>query len=388
MFSILQSIQMFQRNSIIRLFTAIAIIALSSTSISFAQNETGQRPCNPAALKLSRVWYPNYSMYQMKYPILQSVPPIETGMPLNILFSYIYMDSLLRTVKPQDFRKRLVQWQTMNDTLRYMVQALNTLKDYDPIRFNQYDNETSLQAKRHGSMRLTPEPPMVDSALLAENTPVHYPERYESTVFATGGDILTRFRRTYSGTDYDAMIDVLCSDYVLRATVISIDSMPSKYHLNEPARGIFEYRVTIAVTDTLKGKVLKPLDVSTLNTPSKPKSRAADGTQYYQFQYSTSHQNPNEGYVSPLLTDQSGRFIITPGQDLIIFLGFYNFLIDCEYDYFDLALQQQCKSFILPVINNTVIDGGHIWSDSDSMSYSAWKQKFNTIMQKFSTRNF
>jgi|JI10StandDraft_1071094.scaffolds.fasta_scaffold159160_2 hypothetical protein len=385
MFSILQSIQMLQRNSIIRLFAIISIIALSSTSIAFAQNETGQRPCNPAALKFSRVWYPNYSMYQMKYPILRSVPPIETGMPLNILFSYIYMDSLLRTAKPHDFRKRLVQWQTMNDTLRYMVQALNTLKDYDPIRYNQYRIETLLQIKRSGGMRL--DPPVTDSALLAENTPVHYPERYESTVFATEGSILTRFQRTYAGTDYEAMNDALCSDYVLRATVISIDSMPSKYHLDEPQRGIFEYRVTIAVTDTLKGKVLKPLDVSTLNIPSKPKNRTADGTQYYQFQYSTSHKS-HDGYISPLLTDQSGRFIITPGQDLIIFLGFYNLLLDCEYDYYDLTLQQQCKSFILPVMNNTVIDGGHIWSDSDSMSYPAWKEKFNTIMQKFSTRNF
>lgn len=367
-------------------FVVLIVVSLLSCSVTLAQNETGQRPCNPAALKFSRVWYPNYSMYQLKYPILRTIPPIETGMPLNILFSYIYMDSLLRTVNEQDFRQRLVQWKDMNDTLRYMVQALNTLKDYDPIRFHQYDNETLLQTKPHGSMQL--DPPMADSALLAENTTVHYPERYESTVFGMGGAILNRFRRTYDGADRQSMIDVLCSDYVLRATVISIDSMPSKYHLDEPARGIYEYRVIIAVTDTLKGKVMKPNDILPLSIPNKPEINTTNPTHYYQFHYSTSHQNPSEGYVSPLLTDPSGRFNLVPGQDLIVFLGFYDLLIDCEYDYFDLALQQQCKSFILPVISNTVIDGAKIWSNTGSLTYPDWKQKFNTIMQKFSTRNF
>ena len=296
------------------------------------------------------------------------------------------MDSLLRTVNEQDFRQRLIQWKDMNDTLRYMVQALNTLKDYDPIRFNQLRIETLLQAKSHGSMRL--DPPMADSALLAENTPVHYPERYESTILGIGGAILTRFRRTYDGADRQSMIDVLCSDYVLRATVISVDSMPSKYHLEEPERGIYEYRVTIAVTDTLKGKVMKPNDISPPSIPNNSTTNSINPTRYYQFHYASNQKNPDEGYVSPLLTDPTGRFILVPGQDLIVFLGFYDFLIDCENDYFDLAVQQQCKSFMLPVINNTVIDGAKIWSNTGSLTYPEWKQKFNTIMQKFSTRNF
>lgn len=35
-------------------------------------------------------------MFQVKYPIIQSIPPISSDMPIDVILSYIYTDSLVR----------------------------------------------------------------------------------------------------------------------------------------------------------------------------------------------------------------------------------------------------------------------------------------------------
>ncbi|HRE57189.1 MAG TPA: hypothetical protein PLW09_05150 [Candidatus Kapabacteria bacterium] len=346
-----------------------------------------QRPCNPAALKFSRVWYPNYAMYQMQYPVLQNVPPLNTGMPLEVLYSYIYLDSLLRNVDYRDFQNRLKPWNTINDTLKFLAQGLTILKDYDPIRYNQYRIESHLRGFKQTHGMVVP----IDSTLHAENTPVHYPETYKSDIFTIENQILGKFRdikeRTGGFTNDNRLIDVLSADYVYRATVIAVDSMKSKYYLKDTTRRIiYDYRVIVTIQDTLKGKVLKPITINnTLTNHDNHKYLAQEHQQYYQFQYSTHHCDET---LSPLIQKPDGFIHLVPGQELIVFLSFSDFLLDCHNDYYDNLLDLSCKSYILPITNGTVHDIKKVWSSTGSIPYTDWKNEFMQIKNKLLTRNY
>lgn len=345
-----------------------------------------QRPCNPAALKFSRVWYQNYAMYQMQYPVLQNVPPLNTGMPLEVLYSYIYLDSLLRNVSNNEFRERLSQWDTINDTLKFLAQGLTILKDYDPIRYNQYRIESELRRIKGPDSMIVP----VDSALLAENTPVKYPQQYKSQISTIENRVIREFQylKDYSGFVNDSkMIDVLSADYVYRATVIAVDSMKSKYYTDDSTQRImYDYRVIVTIQDTLKGKVLKPITINnTLINHDNHKYLAQEHQQYYQFQYSTHHCDET---LSPLIKKPDGFIHLQPGQELIVFLRFTNYRLDCDNDYYDNKIDLRGFSMMLPISNNTVHDIKKVWSSTGSIPYTDWKNEFMQIKNKLLTRNY
>lgn len=344
------------------------------------------RPCNPAALKFSRVWYPNYAMYQMQYPVLQNVPPLNTGMPLEVLYSYIYIDSLLRSVTNEQFRERVNQWNTINDTLKYLAQGLTILKDYDPIRYNQYRIESELRRIKGPDSMIVP----IDSTLLAENTPVNYPQQYRSQISTIENRVIRKFQdiKEYSGFSNDSkIIDVLSADYVYRATVIAVDSMKSKYYPNDSTqRTMYDYRVIVTIQDTLKGKVIKPITFGNLEIHKKKKHQMSEeNQQYYQFQYATNHCDEAH---SPLIQKPDGFINLQAGQELIVFLRFTNFRLDCYNDYYDNEIDLRGFSMMLPITNNTVHDIKKIWSANDTIPYPDWKNEFMQIKNMLLTRNY
>ncbi|MFZ1571868.1 MAG: hypothetical protein WAT89_03935, partial [Candidatus Kapaibacterium sp.] len=116
------------------------------TNLSFAQNETGTRPLTKDCGQFRKIWYDSTnSMFQVKYPIIQSIPPISSDMPIDVILSYIYTDSLVRFFE-KGTRKKINSWTTMNDTLKSSVVALYKMVDYNPMIFRQYDGETGLNS--------------------------------------------------------------------------------------------------------------------------------------------------------------------------------------------------------------------------------------------------
>ena len=82
----------------------------------------------------------SYYQFEQQFPALQAIPPLSTGMDDEILFTYIILDSLMRTtIPPGMFNLSLWKDQSVkNDTINAMIKYLYKLIDYDPVRFNQY----------------------------------------------------------------------------------------------------------------------------------------------------------------------------------------------------------------------------------------------------------
>ena len=79
---------------LLRIATAMFLFVCN---VAHGQNETGKRPINRSRFESMGYWYtPSNAMYQVRYPIIRSLPPLNSGMPWDILAAYVYMDSLAR----------------------------------------------------------------------------------------------------------------------------------------------------------------------------------------------------------------------------------------------------------------------------------------------------
>ncbi len=156
MLSIKQSFHTLTSISIVKLCIIVCVGGLLSASVSFAQNETGTRNLNDTLFKATHSWYDSTTaMFQHQFPIIRSIPPLNTSMPLDVLISYIYLDSLLRSPLASTLEQRLESWTTLNDTLTYAAKCMCTLIDYNPIIFNQYTNEVGLQTGSDSGLIIT-----------------------------------------------------------------------------------------------------------------------------------------------------------------------------------------------------------------------------------------
>lgn len=343
-----------------RFLSAFLLAVLLSGSMALAQNESGVRDIPNAELfKKMGYWYDSTTaMYQTRYPIIRNIPPIAPSMPLDILFAYVATDSLCRFGNTKAIHALVKNWEGMNDTLGYAAKWVYRMVDYNPIIFQQYE----------------------DQITYLRNDP------FKTSLSSVRSDVEDKYLPFVPQVERNAVYSLMASDYILRVRVTAIDSMQHR-RINDLVR----YRVTAQVLDTLKGHVFQ-----TCGYNPNP-SIAAAAPPCMQFQYtSNNYRTGGEalfvGGTSPYIpryTKQDSAFVqgwekfgMTVGQEAIVFLSFGNRKVDYENDYYDLDISQDCSYNALPIIDGKVRDVNAVWSQDLWLPYSDWKARLNEIRNK------
>ncbi len=337
-----------------------------------AQNESGVRWLNDTTFKSAGFWYDSSnSMFQNAYPIIRSIPPLSTGMPYDIMYSYIYLDSLLRFTTNSQQDQLMSTWSSLNDTLKNAIKYLYKIVDYDPIIFNQYMGEVAL----HNSS--------VSGG------------RYQSSLFHLRNNVSYKLKSLVEPLKMNAFIALLLSDYILKIHVIAIDSVLDKRRLpGIESPDSKRYIVYATVLDTLKGKSFIDLNTGA-NPPVIPHStqialpsvtEPVISFQYQKlnyFQHPYSPNNPQSNIQNDVaFSDNNGGFKMTVGQDAVIFLRHTNQLFDFQNDYFDLDLESLCSNNALPIIGGNIRDINLFWSQNSLQSYEEWRTAVTLLIQQ------
>lgn len=340
--------QIITTSRIIKIVIILSVLVFQSYAMN-AQIRTRTTQDSIIA-QLNGYWFnPSHYQFEVQYPKLQVIPPLSTGMDFETLLAYVYLDSLMRsTNKDMIWQMCLQRWyqeKTKNDTIIQAVKYLYKLKDYDPIRFRQYSQSTSKPLYKFNLVAIQG---IIDRLLY-------------NIVLNTQNQI--------------AMVELNNPDYIFKVHVNSIDSIPRRGYPNDTLRpNEFVYQVNATVLDTLKGKVFQQCNniqpLSKKDTKNKALAELSNicfiygkGPYYNEFNQSFN--------IDPVLLNTYGNLSLTPGQDLIVFLDHGNYYWDYDFDYFQISLLT-----VFPIINGQVIDISHVWSNSNILDYSDWKNAF------------
>jgi len=360
-----------------------------------AQNETGTRTLNSFSPKAQYLWYkPSRARYQTSYPIIHSIPPLNSSMPFEVMLSYFLLDSVMRNTTLKQTTSMHKSWNSMNDTLKWAAQGMYLLADYNPILMHQYGIETLLHRKPSTPDTSIP----VKKMKIGDST---IPNNIPTGTLPLFSNILPYFLNSLSDCMYtcgpdsaerNALYSLLYSDYILRVKINSIDSTIDYMGLSPQSK---IYRAVAEVIDTIKGKVFKSYDY-----PIIKKGGNAQQTNNYPliaFEYTRNHYSGTTSIhytpyeyrnVDPAFTEEYSDFVMHPGQEAVVFIKLSLPLIDSSNDYFNVELNAGCSNNALPIINGEVRDLNHVWSQTTLQSYSAWKSRVQQLITKILTRSY
>ncbi len=332
---------------------------------SIAQNESGVRFLLPSAFSNSG-YDSTTDWYHRKFPILRSLPPLNSGMPPEVMAAYIHLDSLARfntngdLVQPD---KATAAWRARPELLKKTLAACYTAMDYDPLMFEQYDMETALKRGR------------------IYKIPLGFITGYFPGILTKAASI---------PREGGGLRAAFAPDYVLRVKVVTIDSMLTNYSTPLPG-GIYIFSVTAQILDTLKGRAIPFCEPNPVGNGSNAMPLSTNMPPTIRFQYF--HNN----YVSyssrwDKMPEQDSAFIamneggwrdftMHVGQEAVVFLDHSAWKLDTMYDYYDLAMSAEAY-YALPIINGQVRDVNHYWSDNLLMNYADWRRRFLEIREK------
>lgn len=351
----------------------ILCVIVFHSFVANAQNESGTRYLNQTRFQQQHLWYDSTTqMFQQAFPIIRNFPPINTGMPIDILLGYIYLDSLLKSSTNHTLDSMLNTMNSSNDTLKYALKYLYRLVDYYPVIFKQYANEINFYQNR-GPRKIK-----IIGATGDTLSPTVGP--YSVNLIKLKSKIEEKFKDVFLGQSKLAYYSMFLADYILRVHIINIDSILCK----NVSSSYYRYNVTASIIDTLKGKVIP---VVSLNNQTKKNIEKLTGLDYlFNFQFTP--YNYGMLYVTgaePLYSKQdtsfsdSWKFKMKTGQEAIVFITLDNQLYDYQRDYYDFDLEPRCSLNALKIENENVYDINNVWSNQTIIPYQNWKQIFSTL---------
>jgi hypothetical protein len=275
-------------------------------------------------MRKNKTWYDSASTWSFPYALqlspIPSFPPVHTGMPYEVLLSYIGADSIARNISYGDpmleaFWKSSV---TMNDTIRTAVKYIYEAQHYDPILWRQFCNETHFRG----------DPGYVGSLSLHEND---LAQKFLSLLD-------TDISYQASPAMYTAL---LRSSYILRIKVYSIDSaLYDRYSASNP---YYKYGVVAEVVDTLKGAVFQECVFP--NNMEIESTQSGQNKKYIQFVYDTKvDTNPimneylPEEFDSLFIDTNTRKMRLHSGQELIVFLEYGAVAFNTTHDFLQLRV--------------------------------------------------
>lgn len=344
----------------------IFCFTLSSAFIQ-AQNETGVRFDTNYIKKLTQRFDPKDAHFKEVFPIIRSIPPISPNMPSGITTSYHFIDSLLRLGKFEFSGQYYDKWNINRDSLKLFAKMLYEMSDFNPILYNQYTDETLLYTQ--------------------------YPQyRHINPFYFFRNSIQSKSSLSSQlKQEQFAIYAALTSDYILRISVVSIDSTDDIV----PPLDYKSYRVKAKILDTIKGRNL-PIhcDSALMIKQSKivhknKKNKTTDCYMYFQYSpyvYEAYNESSSESRTflkrDSVFTQFGGTFKMQKGQEAIVFLTFQNGRLDSKNDYYDISVSRHCSNGALSISNGIVTDVNKVWSPNATTSYSSWKASYRAIVDK------
>ena len=340
-----------------KVFNFLLIIFLFCGTTAHSQFASGNRGSTDGSPLNFR---PSAYIWHKQYPILKSCLPLDTGMPTDILLSYIYLDSALKNVKNSEFETRLDTWTTNNDTLETMYKYFYKMVDYDPVKFHQYARVSAYHSK-------------CENKGSGSQWVVNLASKYLSLHKADSSQ--------------RAIFSMLGAENILHIKITNIESKYPPHRSWGDSTEQF-YKAECTVLDTLKGQVFQSYLVpmpQAKNSKSTP-----EATYYTYFEYQKKRQWQHNWNVKRLYPLQEPRmttadgydFKMDEGKEYIVFLKRVSFLVDEENDYFRLSLSKSFSNNALPIENGYVYDVNHIWSDQDSLTMTEWKSIYESYKQQ------
>ncbi len=352
-----------------------AIVALTAAAPhAAAQNESGRRPINKERFVAAKLWYDTTTaLYHHTFPILQSLPPLNSGMPWDVMAAYIVADSIARFDATNMVERGLRLARTLNDTIRGIARYLYAMADYNPVLLKQYGIEVSLDRGN----------------------------RYHASILAIAQEAKeTIWQATPNRTDARALFSGIQADYILRVHIIAVDSMV--YRQGTYTDGSYVYRVTCVVLDTLKGRVFPSC---TGDADNRDAAQQASAGSCIQFLYTAkTWWDPNATDMALTNRNHGGlafardsafctgaidsTFRMRTGQEAIVFLSYRNHLYDSTHDHIQLDLDPLASFGALPIINGRVRDVNHFWTNDLWTDYPAWRLRFLAIRNQLLTGSY
>lgn len=311
--------------------------------------------------KRKSIWYDSTLLetrdYQ-KYPIIRRIPPLNSGMPYDVMSAYIYLDSLARFYDDPAIMAGAPALIAQPGMLKRLVASSYTAVDYNPALFRQYDIETTLKSD-------------IFKWFVGKFT-----EALPKAIANTASN----------PREADALTAVMLPDYVLRVKVMAIDSLPLAMPLDLPNSrgGTHCYTVTVEVLDTLKGKVFLPCIEHNSSNSAPALTTSARSCTKFQFYSSSYFQDISDWKFvedSAFLAD-NGKFTMHAGQEAIVFLKYFGMRYTYTHDYIGLTTSPRSSYNALPIIEGKVRDVNCIWSDQIMIDYNDWRDRFMGLRDK------
>ncbi len=381
-----------------RYLAIVAVIATTVLSDAAAQRTPKRGMYLPSVRARRMVCEDSLQMFQIKSPILTSLPPLQTNMPLDVLVAYIGADSIARTATPRQMNGIVDSMFSLNDTLKQFGKYLYQVVDWNPVLFMQYQLET--QYRRKGIPNDTLH--FVDENGNPTDTAAGaLPDLYRiGLTFAIPAMRSKYVKYAPSGMTKEAARALLVADYVLRVRVDSVDSCRN---YQTPESTALRFSAYATVLDTLKGKVfpnlcqnrsqyLQPYQQGLRNKEDVPQPHSSSPGiacnkirfEYWKGAYRTGDYTAaglGKFYRDTVFLDQEQHFTIPAGTECIVFLQFHNPLVDDDYDYFNLDLGMNSSYGILRISDNTVVDLNKVWWPSN-LTAGQFTTRFNQLVQQ------
>jgi hypothetical protein len=347
----------------------VIILVLCSSVSLFSQNESGVRNIDHLTDN------PPFSVFHTGVPIIRSIPPLSMSMPVEVLIGYIAMDSIgrfyndsaFRAVRGKSLRDALYDLEPTDDTLQTIWKYLYKMIDYDPLKYNQFESQQSI------------------------NQPTNY---FRSMLF---GKILLEGSYKFDHPLKKRIASALVPDYILRVQVVSIDSMKATFSSFGDTSSYDDFKITCIVLDTIKGKVI-PMDTISISESIKNKEEVKSVTYRFNFIVSKNsyfqirmldkynHPFPN---VDSLIYDKTRKIMrVHHGQELLISLNLFNTLWSKTHDYFQFSIVPLACQGVFPIVNGMVSDVNKVWSDSTWVPYETFKQRYNETVEIIMNKDY
>lgn len=370
-----------------------AIFCFSHGSIC-AQRSTN-RDLNIGAMWSEMLSYvDSLQMFRIRYPHPDTLPPMSVSMPYDVLIGYIAADSGARTGVPADLITHVRGWTSMNDTLRQIGKHLYRMVDRDPARYAQYRYDVDpWHAGQHADSMYR------GNHLFGriDSTHAGYPQKYSLRLETMESEITKAYVRAWGNASRRSAVGALLrSSYILRIRTVSVDSTYN-YLSNSGAK---RYAVQAVVLDTLKGQRFVDMCADSTNAYRWPPGALTEGRRgsmaqniecpIIRFGYTPNmywsgiwQPNPEVRFVrDTAFMTSDGSFRLVAGQEMIVFLGFNNRLLDDGYDYFDLDVDISCSWGVLRIRNGNVLDLNDVWGLGIDVPYPVFRAAVRTLIDR------
>lgn len=333
-------------------------------------------------------------MFQIRYPCLDALPPMSVSMPYDVLIDYVAADSGARTGGQADLITHVRGWTSMNDTLRQIGKHLYRMVDRDPARYAQYRCDVDLWHSGQHADSMYHRNHLFGRT---DSTHAEYPQRYPMRLETMESEIAKAYVRAWGNASQRSAVGALLrSSYILRIRTISIDSTYN-YLSNS---GTKRYAVQAVVLDTLKGRRFVDMCADSTNAYRWPPDALIEGRggsparnvgcPIIRFEYTPNmywsgiwQPNPEVRFVrDTAFMTSDGSLRLVAGQEMIVFLGFGNRLLDDGYDYFDLDVNTGCSWGVLRIRNGNVLDLNDVWGSGIDVPYPVFRTAVQALIAR------